>query len=94
MPDILLGIPEARLQAMQAALGRVWHRFLWSDNPMHQTLFQPIIQQNLPTPSGSKRALDSDSGHEPPHSLPEPQHSNLTQDDAFATLMQALYGRL
>ena len=93
VPEILLGIPEARLQAMQAALGRVWHRFLWSDNPMHQTVFQPVIQQNLAMPPRSKRAYEK-LGHESPLSLPEPQHSNLIQDDAFATLMQALYGRL
>ena len=94
VPEILLGIPEARLQAMQAALGWVWHRFLWSNNPMHQAVFGPVIQQNLPTPSNSKRAHDRDSGRVPPRSLPEPQHSNLTRDDAFATLMQALHGRL
>ena len=85
VPEILLAIPEEQVRAMQIALSKVWHRFTYSSMPIFHKELLPRIEEN--------RQAALDNPHHAHASLPAPQHSNLTTDDAFATIMQFLGAR-
>ena len=53
LPQILLAVPKARLEAMQRALRTVWQRFMWSSLPIFRGIVRDLYQSTAPhDPSG------------------------------------------
>ncbi len=64
LPELLLAVPPARLEAMQAALARVWHRFTYFSHPAIRQ--QLARSANMTLGGGNsrlKRALHNDAFH-------------------------------
>lgn len=76
LPEILLAVPEARLQAMQAAVRSVWQRFMWSSLP----IFNGIVRDVLASNAAQNASMVS----------PDACCAEADRDDAFATVMQWL----
>ncbi len=78
LPQILLAVPEARLQAMQRSLRNVWQRFMWSSLPIFRGIVRDIYNSN------SNSVLDMSA---------EACCKDPAREDAFATVMQWLAHR-
>lgn len=82
--DILLAIPDRTLAAMQAHLGKVWHRFRYVSTNLIKTDTANILRQNKMHPHGK------DVGALLPHPFVGEPHV----DDAFSTILQWLHSRI
>ncbi len=81
LPEVLLAVTPERFKAMQLAVSKVWHRFVYSSLPM----FQRDI----------KAARNKTTLIEEPLSLPHQKlDGDPAEDDAFATIMQWLYSQI
>jgi hypothetical protein len=105
--QILLAIPEDRIQRMQRRLGRVWHRFAYTRGKMVNEIFtrdhRHNTMNNLPKAwrdrLGDKKIplppeLQNTSYPWPVLAWPHPSSYGLNHDDAFGTIMQWLYSRI
>ncbi len=85
-PQILQSIGAPLLLQMQRALAKVWHRFAWVGSPFHRATMPALFEKNH---EGNVHAPELPSGHHFRARLQFP-----VQEDAFATLMQWLHGRM
>lgn len=85
LPEILGGVPEERRGEMRQALAQVWHRYSYSSYRPYSKEFRDIQSMHAEAGAAGTAAL----------SLPA-QVADLdpAADDAFATVMAWLYGRL
>ncbi|KFM24871.1 putative glucuronoxylan glucuronosyltransferase F8H [Auxenochlorella protothecoides] len=85
LPQILKAIPRDEIERLQRNIGRVWRRFLWSSYPLTGPLLQAQLDANLARFNGT----------EDPSLLPARDTAHdMSQGDAFQTLMEWLYGRM
>ena len=64
LPELLLAVAPQRLEAMQAALARVWHRFTYFSHPaIRQELARSTNMTLGSSNSRLKRALHNDAFH-------------------------------
>lgn len=77
LPQILLAVSDAQLEAMQRALRSVWQRFMWSSLPIFRDIVGGICELNAVRANASAASLGAGC-------------SDAAQDDAFATVMQWL----
>jgi hypothetical protein len=82
--QILLSIPEDRIQRMQRRLGRVWHRFAYTRGKVIRSTFEQFHRENL------QGSVQEDSSEQPLKRVRRYPHD----DDAFGTIMQWLYSRI
>jgi hypothetical protein len=83
--QILLAIPEDRIQRMQRRLGRVWHRFAYTRGKVMRSAFEKLHQDNI-------RVLPHESNDQQQPLRPVRRFNH--NDDAFGTIMQWLYSRI
>ena len=104
--QILLSIPEDRIQRMQRRLGRVWHRFAYTRGKMVRPMLSReheintfrlarawkdrLGEQMVPLPPD----LVNSSYPWPVLAAPHTSSHALYHDDAFGTIMQWLYSRI
>ena len=81
LPEILRAIPPAQVEAMQAALGRVWERFTYSSLAMAERERRCAVAPNSADCTMLRRGLSGAGGA-------------ATGRDAIDTLMQVLHSRL
>ena len=86
-PQILLAISDPALLLMQANLVKVWHRFVWMGSALHRSTLPRVYGENLRR--GASAAPELPAGH--PF---RPRHRFPVHEDAFATLMTWLHGRI
>ena len=89
--QILLSIPEDRIQRMQRRLGRVWHRFAYTRGKVIRSTFEQIHREN------HRGGPGHDQGHAQEPLSDQPLRSVRRyphDDDAFGTIMQWLYSRI
>ena len=83
---ILREVPPERVEAMQDALGKVWHRFAYLSHPAEIRKAQEARQTNEQQQAGAATAGFA--------SRPHPYTGDLVKDDAFSTIMQWLHSRM
>ena len=81
LPEILRAIPPAQVEAMQAALGRVWERFTYSSLAIAERERQCAADAHAPDCAALRRGLEGAGGA-------------VTGVDAVDTLMHVLHARL
>ena len=83
---ILREVSPERVEAMQDALGKVWHRFAYLSHPAEVRKAHEARQVNE-----EKRAGVAAAGFA---SRPHPYTGDLVKDDAFNTIIQWLHSRV
>eukprot|EP00798_Chlamydomonas_sp_ICE-L_P012372 gene12372-15557_t len=83
--EILTAISDERVEEMQKALTKVWHRFAYATSPLHRTMMHGIYQGN----AYNSGVLFNHTGH---HFNPRTRYPR--KDDALHTIMQWLYGKM
>ena len=86
-PEILLSISDQLLHQMQASLAEVWHRFAWMGSSLHRSLLPEVYAEN-------KRLRDSAPELPRRHPFRPRQQWGPVHEDAFATVMTWLHGRI
>lgn len=83
LDKILMAISAAKVEQMQSTLSRVWQSFMYREVPLFDRELKTSrnYHQDTYTKPGSNTSL--------PYSLPHFGEG----DDAFATILQWLYGR-
>lgn len=85
-PEILSSISDPLLRQMQASLAKVWHRFAWMGSALHRSILPDIYAMN------KRRGA---AAPELPSKHPfRPRQRYPVHEDAFATLMTWLHGRI
>lgn len=94
--QILRDIPQQRIESMQRALARVWHRFVYASHPHLQTAIRRQ-QGEIKHQEAAAFAAAQPVEEMPPVDgslLPQRFTGQLGTDDAFATIMQWLHSRI
>ncbi|KAL4457917.1 hypothetical protein ABPG75_012782 [Micractinium tetrahymenae] len=90
LPEILQAVPEERRQAMRRSLATVWQRYAYSSWRPYARAFKHIQWEHA-----DLRAGELGSEGPAPASLPATVPGlDPAADDAFATIMAWLYGRI
>eukprot|EP00798_Chlamydomonas_sp_ICE-L_P013248 gene13248-19085_t len=101
VPQILLSIPEERVQRMQHCIQKIWHRFAYTAGPFMKAAHHNVRAANMKAASDPAfttiaSVVSSAVGASPRSKaaqdvvLPEWPH----QDDAFHTILQWLYSKI
>lgn len=90
LPEILLAVPKARVEAMQRRIAQVWSRVAWTSYRPYAKRVRVLQRENA-----ERRRAAAGRGEPEGASLPMPVPDlDPERDDAFGTLMQWLYWRL
>ncbi|KAG1658533.1 hypothetical protein FOA52_008419 [Chlamydomonas sp. UWO 241] len=81
-PEIISGISDAQILAMQKAITKVWHRFGYMGSPLHRKVLPNVYRQ-----AESSKDFPSDHHFKPHESYP-------VRSDALGTILQWLYSRM
>ena len=87
LPYVVNAISAERQQEMQRRVAMVWHRFLYSSNPLFPKALQSAIANYKAWHPGD-RLTSADA------SIPAAVHDALGKDDAFSSVLQWLYHRI
>ena len=85
-PEILLSISDPLLLQMQASLAKVWHRFAWMGSALHHSTLPHIYEAN--------KGRGASAPELPPTHPFRRRQRYPVHEDAFATLMTWLHGRI
>jgi hypothetical protein len=94
IPQILQAISPAQVASMQAAIERMWHRMVWLNHPLLAEKVAKLYSNNVRKQRDSMSSSSSSNSSKPVQPGVRPLGLEQLKNDAFQTVIQALYSRL